>query len=93
MRGDSPHQLLATCVGHGVLLDTVPRIYVIGVLMLGTPLVCHALQLARDRSDSSARRLLLASIVYLPALLLLLMMAEKTWPAISVFARLSTHSG
>ena len=90
--GDRARSSLDRGDGGQALLGGAARIYVIGFLVLGTGLVCHASQLARERSHPSAHRLLLRSIVYLPALLLL-MMAEKTWPAISVLARLSTQSG
>jgi heme o synthase len=44
----------------------------IGTLVLGTGLLYCAARLASVRSNTSARRLLLASIVYLPAVLLLM---------------------
>ena len=50
--------------------------YLVAVLLLGAGFAWCAAQLALRRSNASARRLLLASIVYLPALLMLLVAAE-----------------
>jgi protoheme IX farnesyltransferase len=79
--------LVMLTVGQA-LLDGAAGVFVVTYLLLGTALVGVALQLGRERSNSSARRLLLASIAYLPALLLLIMV-QKTRPAISVFASAS----
>jgi protoheme IX farnesyltransferase len=46
--------------------------YLIGALVLGSGVLYCAARLASVRSNASARRLLLASIVYLPAVLLLM---------------------
>jgi protoheme IX farnesyltransferase len=54
-------------------LGDADRAYLIGPLLLGAGFVWYAAHLALRRSNASARRLLLASIVYLPALLILLM--------------------
>jgi protoheme IX farnesyltransferase len=52
-------------------------VYFIGALMFGTAFVGYSAQLAFRRSNASARRLLLASIVYLPAMLILMMLESK----------------
>jgi heme O synthase-like polyprenyltransferase len=49
------------------------REQVLGALLLGSGFVWYAAQLALRRSNASARRLLRASIFYLPALLVLWM--------------------
>lgn len=52
-------------------------VYVTGALMLGTIFACCSARLALQRSNASARRLLVASIVYLPAVLVLMMLESK----------------
>jgi len=52
-------------------------VYFTGALMLGTMFAFFSARLAFRRSNASARRLLLASIVYLPAILILLMLESK----------------
>jgi hypothetical protein len=52
-------------------------VYFAGALMLGTIFACCSARLALQRSNASARRLLVASIVYLPAIFILLMLAAK----------------
>jgi len=66
-----PFSLAPTLLGHA------DRGYLIGALLLTSGFVWYAVQLARFGSNASARRLLFASIIYLPALLEL-MMAAKT---------------
>ncbi len=50
--------------------------YALGALALGIAFLAHGLALARSRSDVSARRLFVASLLYLP-LLLGLMVADR----------------
>ena len=47
-------------------------VYVVGALALGALYIVPSLAFAREESHESARRLLLASIIYLPALMALL---------------------
>jgi len=54
-------------------LGDADRAYLVGALLLGSGFAWYAAQLALRRSNASARRLLLASIFYLPALLMLWM--------------------
>ena len=65
------------------LLVAADLAYPVGALLLSAGIAWYATQLALRKSNSSARRLLFASIIYLPALLVL-MMAEKSWPAMHV---------
>ena len=52
-----------------------PRLaYGLGALGLGIGFLCCGLRFTRQRSGSSARRLLLASIIYLPALFVLMIL-------------------
>jgi protoheme IX farnesyltransferase len=50
--------------------------YLVGALLLGVGLTLAALRLARARDLAAARRLFLASVVYLPALTSLLLLAS-----------------
>jgi heme o synthase len=77
-----PAVALIVLTAGQALLDGGARIYAVGYLLVGAPLVWRALRLARERSNASARGLLFASLLHLPALLLL-MMAEKTWQVTS----------
>jgi protoheme IX farnesyltransferase len=51
------------------------KLYFIGALLLGAGFVFCAAQFALRRSNSAARRLLAASIIYLPALFVLMLLA------------------
>jgi protoheme IX farnesyltransferase len=55
-----------------VVLGQAGPVYSVGALSLDAAFVYRGVQFASQRSNSSARRLLLASIIYLPLLLLLL---------------------
>ena len=52
-------------------------VYLAGALVLGTVFLCYSVRFALKMSIVSARRLLLASIVYLPLLLALLALGKK----------------
>jgi protoheme IX farnesyltransferase len=52
------------------------KLYFIGALLLGAGFVFCAAQFALRRSNSAARRLLAASIIYLPALFVLMLLAR-----------------
>jgi protoheme IX farnesyltransferase len=58
-------------------LGQVGKAYLVGALVLGFGFLYYGMRLALHRSNSLARRLVLASIVYLPVLFALLMV-EKT---------------
>jgi protoheme IX farnesyltransferase len=66
-----PLSLLPTFLG------TADRTYLVGAFLLSSGFSCYAARLAFRRSNVSARGLLLASIFYLPALLVLWML-ERT---------------
>jgi protoheme IX farnesyltransferase len=53
------------------------RAYSVGALILGSIFFCCSVRFAFSMSNLSARRLLTTSIVYLPAVFLLLMLSEK----------------
>ena len=52
------------------------KLYFIGALLLGAGFVFCAAQFALRRSNSAARRLLAASIIYLPALFVVMLLAR-----------------
>jgi heme o synthase len=55
-----------------VLLGAAGPIYAAGVLALGCGLLCFAVRASRGKARPDAQRLLLGSVIYLPALLALL---------------------
>ena len=59
-----------------MFLDAAGGAYLIGASLLGAGFTWCAAQLALSRSAAVARRLLFASIVYLPALLVLLLVGR-----------------
>ena len=59
------------------VLNLVGPTYLLGALLLGLALLAFGVAVASSRSKMSARRLLLASVAYLP-LLLILMVIDKT---------------
>jgi protoheme IX farnesyltransferase len=62
-----------------VFLGQAGKAYLVGALVLGFGFLHYGIRLALHRSNSLARRLVLASVVYLP-LVFALMMADKTPP-------------
>jgi protoheme IX farnesyltransferase len=66
-----PLSLIPTFLGHAGLA------YLVGALLLSSSFFYHGARLALRRTNAVARRLLFASIIYLP-LLLVLMMLNKT---------------
>ena len=59
------------------LLGEEGRTYLVGAALLSSAFLYSAARLALDRSNAIARRLLLASIVYLPSIFLLLLLDRK----------------
>jgi heme o synthase len=60
-----------------IATGTMERFYLIGALLLGLIFVYMGIHLARTKSAYSARRLLLTSVVYLPCLMVLMMLAKR----------------
>jgi protoheme IX farnesyltransferase len=66
-----------------VLLSLLPglmggaKVYLVGALLMGAGLLYYAAQFVLRRSNSAARRLLVASIIYLPALFLMMVIAPR----------------
>jgi protoheme IX farnesyltransferase len=63
--------LIPVFIGHA------GRAYAVGTLLLGSSFLYFGAQLARRKSNSAARRLLQASIVYLPLVFILLMVGRS----------------
>lgn len=61
-----PMSIALTALGHA------GRIYLVGAVFLGSALLAASLHLAQHQRLADARRVLLASVVYLPLLLLLI---------------------
>ncbi len=60
------------------LIGQVGKLYLFGSVILGSYFLLHGARLARRRTNQLARRLVLASVVYLP-LVYALMMLDKVW--------------
>jgi heme o synthase len=70
--------LLAVSLVQGVY-EKSSLVYFVGALMIGTIFSYYSAQLALRKSNASARQLLVASILYLPAIFVL-MMLDRKWP-------------
>jgi protoheme IX farnesyltransferase len=66
-----PLSLIPTIVGESGL------VYSVGVLILGSIFAYYSGRFAFRRSNAAARQLLAASIVYLPAVLILMVLDKK----------------
>jgi len=60
------------------LIGQVGKVYLFGAVVLGSYFLLHGARLARNRTNVLARRLVLASVLYLP-LVFGLMMFDKIW--------------
>ncbi len=60
------------------LIGQVGKVYLFGAAVLGSYFLLHGARLARNRTNVLARRLVLASVLYLP-LVFGLMMFDKIW--------------
>ena len=60
------------------LIGQVGKVYLFGTVILGSYFLLHGARLARNRTNVLARRLVLASVLYLP-LVFGLMMFDKIW--------------
>ena len=60
------------------LIGQVGKVYLFGTAVLGSYFLLHGARLARNRTNALARRLVLASVLYLP-LVFGLMMFDKVW--------------
>jgi protoheme IX farnesyltransferase len=78
------HQIIAFLVALVVvsmvptLIGQVGKVYLFGTAVLGFYFLLHGSRMARNRTNALARRLVLASVLYLP-LVFGLMMFDKIW--------------
>jgi len=72
-----PAMLLVPCTMIPSFIGLTGDIYLAGTSLLGIVFGYQAVRLTFDRSNSAARRLLLASIIYLPAVFLLLALDKR----------------
>ena len=72
-----PALLLVPCSMIPTLSGVGGNIYLGGALLLGIGFDYYAIRLAVTRTKSAARRLLFASIIYLPSLLLLMLLDKQ----------------
>ena len=72
-----PALLLVPCIIIPSLIGVAGSVYLAGSLLLGTSFAYCAIRLARHRSNSAARQLLFASIIYLPSVLLLMSLDKR----------------
>ena len=69
-----PAVLLVLCSLIPTMIGIAGSIYLVGALLLGIGFDWYAIRLAFRRTNSAARRLLFASIIYLPSVLLLMVL-------------------
>lgn len=72
-----PAGLLILCSLIPGMIGITGSIYPVGALLLGIGFAYYAIRLAFDRTNSAARRLLFASIIYLPSVLLLMFLDKR----------------
>jgi len=72
-----PAMLLVPCTMIPSFIGLTGDIYLAGTSLLGIVFGYQAVRLTFDRSNSAARRLLFASIIYLPAVFLLLALDKR----------------
>ena len=72
-----PALLLVPCSMVPSLIGVAGSAYLAGSLLLGIGFVYCAIRLVRHRSNSAARQLLFASIIYLPSVLLLMLLDKR----------------
>jgi heme o synthase len=72
-----PAVLLVLCSLIPTMIGMAGSIYLLGAILLGIGFDYYAIRLAIHRTNSAARRLLFASIIYLPSLLLLMLLDKQ----------------
>jgi heme o synthase len=72
-----PAVLLVLCSLIPTVIGMAGSIYLLGAILLGIGLDHYAIRLAFHRTNSAARRLLFASIIYLPSLLFLMLLDKQ----------------
>ncbi len=77
LQSELPALLLVPCSMVPSFIGVAGKIYLAGALALSIGFNCFAIRLALCRTNSAARRLLLASIVYLPSVFLLMLLDKR----------------
>ena len=72
-----PAVLLVLCSLIPTMIGIAGNIYFLGALLLGIGFDCYAIRLAINRTNSAARRLLFASIIYLPSVLVIMLLDKR----------------
>ncbi len=72
-----PAVLLVLCSLIPTMIGIAGNIYFLGALLLGVGFDCYAIRLAMHRTNSTARRLLFASIIYLPSVLVIMFLDKR----------------
>ena len=72
-----PAVLLVLCSLIPTMIGITGTIYLVGALILGVGFDFYAIRLAFHRTNSAARRLLFASIIYLPSVLLIMFLDKR----------------
>lgn len=72
-----PALLLVPCSIIPSLIGVAGSVYLAGVLLIGIGFAYYAIRLAVQRSNSAARQLLFASIIYLPSVFLLMLLDKR----------------
>ena len=77
MQSVIPAVLLLLCSLLPTMIGIAGSIYLAGALVLGVGFDFYAIRLALHRTNSAARRLLFASIIYLPSVLLMMFLDKR----------------
>jgi heme o synthase len=72
-----PASLMVLCSAIPALIGIAGKIYLTGALVLSIGLLYYAIRLTLYKTNSAARRLLFASIVYLPSVFLLMLLDKR----------------
>jgi len=72
-----PAVLLVLCTLLPTMIGIAGTIYLAGALLLGIGFDFYAIRLAIQRTNTAARRLLFASIIYLPSVLLMMFLDKR----------------
>ena len=72
-----PALLLVPCSIISSLIGVAGSVYLAGALVMGIGFAYYAIRLALHRSNSAARQLLFASIIYLPSVFLLMLLDKR----------------
>lgn len=72
-----PAVLLVLCSMIPTMIGIAGGIYLFGAILLGVGFAYYAIRLASQKTNSAARRLLFASIIYLPSVLVIMFLDKR----------------